>query len=146
MKQRIKSICLIKRENEILFSVGSDPKRNITFLIPIGGGVEFQELASTAAVREVNEELGVEIQNPILIEIFENIFCWNGIEGHEIIFCFLAEVEDKNLVPQYGIESNGHNFELRWLDRNAIERLDIPIYPDGLTDILIRNDKIWENA
>ena len=88
LKQRIKSVCLIKAKHEILFSIGTVPESDFIFLIPIGGGVEFQELAIKAAIREVNEELGVEIQNPVLIEVFENIFNFNGEEGHEIIFCY----------------------------------------------------------
>jgi ADP-ribose pyrophosphatase YjhB (NUDIX family) len=53
-----------------------------------GGRVEMGEPAATALAREMNEELGVEVEVGRLIWLVENFFEYAGKRWHEIAFYF----------------------------------------------------------
>ena len=46
--------------HQILVSDGLDPEAGCPYCRPLGGAVEFGELAANALVREIREKLGVE--------------------------------------------------------------------------------------
>ena len=83
---RLKAICVIRHGRSYLFSVGTDPAKPETFLVPLGGGVEFGETASASVVREIKEEIGVVIEKPYLLGVLENIFNYDGAAHHEVVF------------------------------------------------------------
>lgn len=140
-RQRLKAVCVITDGHDYLLSIGTDPKGPRAYLLPVGGGIEFGERASRAAVREIKEEIGIDIPNPRLLGILENIFTWNGQPGHEVVFCFLGEVPSRSLVPPHGPESNGEDISLVWLSREELRSSEIPIYPDGLVDLLLESSR-----
>ena len=135
--QRLKAICVIKHNADYLFSVGTDPKGPRTFLVPVGGGIEFGELAADAVVREVQEEIGVDIETPRLVGVLENNFTWNGADYHEIVFCFVDEIPSRDVVPSTGRESNGESFPLRWLSEEELRSSPVPVYPDGILALIL---------
>lgn len=57
---RTVAIGLFRNGNRILVSDGLDPATGRPHCRPLGGSVEFGELAANALVREIREELGVE--------------------------------------------------------------------------------------
>ena len=121
-----------------MFSVGTDPiDPPQTFLVPVGGGIDFGELAAAAVVREVQEEIGVDVDKPRHLGILENIFTWNGAEYHEVVFCFIGQVKSRDLVPLQGRESNGETIPLRWLSREELRSSPIPVYPDGILGLIL---------
>ena len=73
--QRLKAVCVITHGGEYLFPVGADPLDQRTFLVLVGGGIsiEFGELALPAAVREVREEIGADVEAPRLLGFQKNI-------------------------------------------------------------------------
>ncbi|GAB2588304.1 hypothetical protein GCM10026986_14470 [Nitrincola alkalisediminis] len=62
-----------------------DPAKNERYLSPVGGGIDFGEKSRDAAIREVKEELGEEVDQLKLLGVIENLFMFNGQEGHSIL-------------------------------------------------------------
>ena len=135
--QRLKAVCVITHGGDYLFSVGVDPLDQRTFLVPVGGGIEFGELALTAAVREVREQVGIDVENPHLLGVLENIFTYKGETDHEVVFCFIGQVRSRDSVPSEGVESDGVNFPLRWLADGELRSPDVPVYPEGILDLIL---------
>ena len=104
---------------------------------PLGGAVDLGELAEDAVQREIQEELGAEIQNVRLLGVLENIFRNNDAEWHEIVFMFEARFVDASLEAAerlIGEEADGDRIEAVWID--VSRPLDRPLYPEGLLELL----------
>ncbi|MCA9797291.1 MAG: NUDIX domain-containing protein, partial [Candidatus Eremiobacteraeota bacterium] len=115
------------------------PGKQQAFLIPVGGGVEFGELGQQAIVREVKEELGLDIEAVELLGTLENIFTFDGQPGHEIVFVYDARFCDPTLYHRQtfnGVESNGEPFRVYWQEIEALAAHSTPLYPDGLLSLL----------
>ena len=85
---KIRPICLgLVRDDRgrLLFDSMADPKKSISFLRPIGGGIEFGESIEAAIKREFYEEIGIDIVLVRHIKTFENIFEYDGKTGHEFV-------------------------------------------------------------
>lgn len=138
--QRLKAVCVISHGGDYLFAVGVDPYDQSTFLVPVGGGIEFGERALPAAVREVHEEIGVDVENPRLLGILENIFTYNGETGHEVVFCFLGRIASRGKLPPEGQESDGSMFPLHWLSQEELCSPPIPVYPEGILGLILEGN------
>ncbi len=99
-KIRAIALVIIKHNNLTLVSPGYDKVKDSHFYRLIGGGIEFGETAIEALNREVKEELDSELINCELLEISENIFCYNEFRGHEICFVFKADFKDVAMYEQ----------------------------------------------
>ncbi|WP_297577520.1 NUDIX hydrolase [uncultured Deefgea sp.] len=132
---RTKVRCLIKQQGQFLLAEGYDPTKNQHYLMPLGGSVDFGERSEAAIRREVLEEIGHEIQNLRLLQVIENVFTFDGVAGHEIVFVYQAEL-NAPLLHLRGVESNGVEFNLRWLSREEIRKLAWPVFPEGLLEML----------
>ncbi len=71
--QRLKAVCVITHSGEYLFPMGADTLDQRTFLVLVGISIEFGELALSAAVREVREEIGADVEAPRLLGFLKNI-------------------------------------------------------------------------
>src|SRR5690606_2713562 len=90
-------ICLIQRGDQIFVAEGRDEVKNETFYRPLGGGIEFGELAEVAAIREFKEEMGTDIEVLSYLHTFENIFTFNGSRGHQIVMLLEARFKDMSI-------------------------------------------------
>ena len=86
--QRLKAVCVITHGGEYLFPVGVDPLDQRTFLVPVGSGIEFGELALPAAVREVQEEIGADVEAHRLLGFLKNILPTR--ERRTTSWCFVS--------------------------------------------------------
>src|SRR5262245_63262564 len=94
---RVLALGITWRGDELLLMEGYDPSKRQTFYRPLGGGVEFGELARDALIREFAEELGAELVNIHYLGAQENVFTVDGQPGHEIHLLFEAAFANETL-------------------------------------------------
>lgn len=127
---RVLALAVVKNDNRILASPGYDRKKKRSFYRLLGGGIDFGERAEDALVREFREELGQDITVVKFLKVLENLFSFEGEEGHEICFIFEAEFVDKGLYAMDRlplIEESFHGRYAKWVDpREAID-----VFPPG---------------
>ncbi len=105
-KQRIRpiSICLLRRDDQILVHESYDSVKQQGFGRPLGGGIDFGETSAEAAIREIKEELGVEITGVELLGIVENIFIYEGEPGHELVFVYDGRFVDETIYQRESLD------------------------------------------
>lgn len=81
---RVVALGAVRRGDELLVHEGESPEAGEPFYRLLGGGVEFGEHSRDAVVREFDEELGVELADPIHVGTFERVFTYDGETGHEV--------------------------------------------------------------
>lgn len=135
---RTKAVCLFFYQDKILLTKGYDPTKDEYYLIPVGGGIEFGETSEQAVIREVWEETTQEIHDPQLLGVLENLFTFDGIQGHEIVFVYQAQFTDLTAYQQtlHGYESNNVPLIAEWLSKQQIELSQYPVYPKGIERFL----------
>ncbi len=134
------AICLFRNGNRILVSEGFDTTKQSYYYRPLGGGIEYGESSKAAVAREIREELGVEIENVQLLDVLENIFIYEGQQGHEIVFVFDAKFVDKSLykldeIDGFEQEANVR-FKAIWKSLNEIEKSGARLVPEDLAKLL----------
>ncbi|CAN5859608.1 NUDIX hydrolase [soil metagenome] len=134
------AICLFRNGNRILVSEGFDTIKQDYYYRPLGGGIEYGESSREAVLREIQEELGVEVNNLQLIGVLENIFIYEGQQGHEIVFVFDAEFTDKSLykldeIDGYEQEANVR-FKAKWYSLSEFEKSSDRLVPEELAKLL----------
>lgn len=134
------AICVFRRGGQVLVGEGYDAVKEEVFHRPIGGALRFGETSEAAMRREIDEELGVEVQGLRLLGVLENIFTCDGQRAHEIVFVYEAELCDEALYRRpllRGMESHGEAFAAVWRDIGPGGDDAPPLYPDGLVELLI---------
>jgi ADP-ribose pyrophosphatase YjhB (NUDIX family) len=85
----------IHRPSDGAMLVQTEPDRvERPFDRPLGGHVEFGELAAETVRRRLREEIGEETDQVELLGIVENLFELDGSPGHEVVFLFTAAFAD----------------------------------------------------
>jgi mutator protein MutT len=111
---------IIIRNGEILLEKRKyDPGKG-KWSIP-GGLVELGENIAETVVREVKEETGLDVENPELVDVVDNIIRdENGeIKYHFIIVDYLVKVKGGEAKAQSDAE------ELRWTPLSEVEKYDL---------------------
>lgn len=85
-------MALIRRPRDGALLVASAPSED--FERPLGGHVEFGELAEATVRREFLEELGQELGAVRLLGVIENLYADGTTTVHEIVFLFEAAFVD----------------------------------------------------
>jgi 8-oxo-dGTP pyrophosphatase MutT (NUDIX family) len=138
------AICVFQHAGRILVIDIQDPATGERFYRPAGGGIEFGEPSENALRRELREELGIEIDAPVLLGVLENIFYYDGRPGHEIVFVYDAQFVDRQLYRQNRFkvfEDTGDVFDAVWLDLSTSGPKTPPVYPEGLVELLRAGNK-----
>ncbi|MCZ2201230.1 NUDIX domain-containing protein [Cylindrospermopsis raciborskii] len=99
---RVIVLALIKDGERIFVSEGYDPTKQSTFYRALGGGIEFGETSRMALAREFQEEIQAELTNIRYLGCIENLFIFDGKQGHEIIQLYQCDFGDPKF---YQIES-----------------------------------------
>jgi 8-oxo-dGTP pyrophosphatase MutT (NUDIX family) len=136
---RPKAVCTVQRGAEILVSAAHDSVKDETYYGPLGGGIEFGEIAADAVRREMVEELGAELVDVRLLGVLENIFTYEGRPGHEIVFVFLGRFADATLYEHDELrwtESDGTQWVATWMPLEHFAPGGPPLYPTGLYGLL----------
>ena len=127
-------VALVCKDNKVLAIKGIDySKKEVFYRLP-GGGIEFGETASEALKREFTEEFGVAINIGHRLNVIENIFCYEGKRGHEIVFIYEAFLPDTEIQADDGLyftEEGQASPKAEWVDLSS----DIIIYPEEVKQI-----------
>jgi 8-oxo-dGTP pyrophosphatase MutT (NUDIX family) len=136
---RVISICVIRRNDDILVFEGYDHVKDQTFFRPLGGGVEFGESSLEALNREFREEINARLKNVRYLQTLENIFEVYGKPGHEVIFIYSGDLIDATLYEKevmVGFEDNGDRFKALWMPLDTFRSGRYPLYPTGLLELI----------
>lgn len=98
-----------------------------------GGRVEMGEIASEALIREMHEELGVQIEVRRLLWIVENFFTYEGYTCHQIGLYFLMALPPDAPLRRAAGPIPGDEFGLplifRWLPLDQLPATELyPIF------------------
>ena len=90
----------------------------------VGGRVQIGENSAKTVKREIQEELGKNIEITGYIATIENFFEMKGSKYHEILFVHQAEfINDEDKKIEYTLKNKeGKDYlQYEWLDLNKIE-------------------------
>jgi 8-oxo-dGTP diphosphatase len=104
-------IALIKRGNE--------PSKG-KWTIP-GGLVELGESSEMAVIRETKEEVGLDVDNPNLVDVVSNVDLddKSKVKYHYVIVEYLVHVKSGTA------EASSDAMELRWVPFDQVEEYDL---------------------
>jgi ADP-ribose pyrophosphatase len=90
-----------------------------------GGRVEMFESTEDTVIREMNEELGIDVKVNRLLWISEHFFDHKENKYHEICFYYLIECSDTSHLNRgdiFYITEGKNEFEFRWIDVKAMHK------------------------
>ena len=139
-KNRIRAIaiCVFRNGNRILVAEGFDEFKNQKFYRPLGGTIEFGEYSNETVRRELMEEIQAEVSDLRYLGTLENIFTFNGNNGHEIVFIYDGKLIDEALYEKDVLQGDelGTSFKAVWINLHTIGPESPPLYPTGLAELL----------
>lgn len=132
------AIGIFRRGDAILVGFATDIAKQERYCRPPGGALEFGERAADALRREIQEEAHAGIGEPRLISVLENTFDLEGVPKHELIFVFEAAFTEArwyelDAIPLF---ESGWEGELKWVPLSDFRTGRLPLYPDGLLELL----------
>jgi len=103
-----------------------------------GGRVEMGEASIQALVREMQEELNVDIEVIRPLWIVENFFGYAGQNYHEICFYYLMQFPERSLYLDKNESFSGieNDLEFQWFAANPDVLEDLPLLPSFLQNSL----------
>ena len=115
-----------------------------------GGRVAMNELSKDAIVREIREELNVEVKVNRMLWVNENFFHeeYFNENFHEICFCYLLDLVDDELINK-GEEfifkvSGKRTHYFYWKDLNEVK--DLNLYPLFIKDNILQLPQAIEHT
>ncbi len=117
---------VIVKNNKLLAQVNTDT--NEYYLV--GGRVQFGESSEEALVREIKEELGINITNYKPIWVNECFFNIQDIRFHEIGIYYLVNIDNTGFChydSKFATNEFGKTNYYEWLDINNLN--NIVLYP-----------------
>ncbi len=128
-KIEIISRAVIIKEEDIL--VCQEKNSNYYFLP--GGHVEFGEFSKEALLRELQEELFINVSDTDIIGVVENQYSTRGEDRQEINFIYKIDYSDIN------IKSKEEHIDFYFLPINSLEKEDVR--PKDLKEAIIKWNK-----
>ena len=119
LKFNVRSSCIIKDKNhkQVLLSDMRGVKTHKAYILP-GGRLDVLENSKGAIIREIQEELGVDI-NPVLVSVEEIIE--KSTNFHMLEFIYYAEIDNFSLIKT--LDDGWDKFKI--VDLNEIDNYDI---------------------
>ena len=119
LKFNVRSSCIIKDKNhkQVLLSDMRGVKTHKAYILP-GGRLDVLENSKEAIIREIQEELGVDI-NPVLVSVEEIIE--KSTNFHMLEFIYYAEIDNFSLIKT--LDDGWDKFKI--VDLDEIDNYDI---------------------
>ncbi|MDF5734360.1 MULTISPECIES: NUDIX hydrolase [unclassified Nostoc] len=136
---RVIALGLIRDGERIFVSEGYDPVKQETFYRALGGGVEFGETSHAALEREFQEEIQADLTNIKYLGCIENLFTFNGRQGHEIIQLYQCDFADSKFYQLESLvfsESPNHKHRALWIDISRFKSGELKLVPEVFFDYL----------
>jgi 8-oxo-dGTP pyrophosphatase MutT (NUDIX family) len=152
-KPKVKAMALIYRTHpktgdlELLATPGFDHQKQTPFFRLIGGHVEMGETAADAVLREIKEELGINMTIAKPLGWLENIFTYNGGVGHELIALFETrftspnDIQDAYHFTEHNQDGTIRTYTAAWVNIAAARQSSTPIYPLLANSYIQEKDK-----
>ena len=141
--RKIRSLALAlvrNKKGQMLLHKAQDAVKNETFYRPLGGGIDFHETAAVAVAREMDEELNLKVTVKNLVATFENIFVYEGVEGHEVVMLYETEFNDPTIYnrTELDIVEGGQVIsQAVWRSVAEIKAEGSKLYPLGIEKYLL---------
>ncbi|MEH2432908.1 MAG: NUDIX hydrolase [Nostoc sp.] len=136
---RVIALGLIRDGERIFLSEGYDPVKQETFYRALGGGVEFGETSHAALEREFQEEIQADLTNIKYLGCIENLFTFNGRQGHEIIQLYQCDFADSKFYQLESLvfsESQTHKHRALWIDISRLKCGEFRLVPEVFFEYL----------
>ncbi|MFN6482180.1 MULTISPECIES: NUDIX hydrolase [unclassified Nostoc] len=136
---RVIALGLIRDGERIFVSEGYDPVKQDRFYRALGGGVEFGETSRDALQREFQEEIQAELKNIKYLGCIENLFTFNGRQGHEIIQLYQCDFVDSKFYQLESLvfsESQTHKHKALWMDISRFKSGEFRLVPEVFFEYL----------
>ena len=94
---------------------------------PLGGRVKYLEHSDDALIREIKEEIGIEIKHEDLtfLDVIENFFTYKGVKFHELLFVYKINTP-KELLKINNMNSLDKEIEFNtWVDIKELPNLNL---------------------
>ena len=123
------------KDGKVLVSEGYDKVKDQTFYRCLGGGIEFLEKSDEALKREFKEEINADITVKDFLGLSENIFTFEGKNGHELILIYSIDIKSCYYKDTYQIIDE-HNHIAKWIDIDKFKSGEEIIYPEEIINYL----------
>ena len=136
IKAKAFAVIVNEERSHLLVFEEHDSRRDLTFHRLLGGHIEFGERSRDTVVREISEEIGLDLAEPRLIGVLESIFVCEGRPGHEVVFVYEGRVDRLDSIPREGMAMlDEPQTTVVWRDLRNPPR-DVPLFPEGLAELM----------
>lgn len=135
IKLNIRVGAIIKQHNKILI----EKNNNENFSVIPGGRIKTLENSKDSLLREINEELGINLSNETfeLTAIIENFFSFNRKQYHELYFVYKVELTKKYNLQDGMINLDSKDSKYYFLNPEDFQKENI--LPTVLKEIVLTN-------
>ena len=134
----LRTVAVFLRDNKVLVQREKDGKE---YALP-GGHVKIGETLEEGLIREMREEMGIDILCRRLIWSEECFWEWHGRKVHGIAFYYLVEFAENAEVfakDAFVSQKDNENVLVGWLPISALK--DVVIYPAFLKEEIFHLDE-----
>lgn len=127
---------LVKMKKQVLVECNQD----YDFVVLPGGRVKTLESSEDALIREINEEMKIDLTNYNLefIGIDENFFEFDNIKYHELYFIYKIEIDENNEDFKDGMINYDSKVNYyKWVD--ILDLKEVNLLPKSLINIIDSN-------
>ena len=135
---RVLALGLIRDGDRTFISEGYDPVKQLTFYRAMGGGVDFGETSYDALQREFQEEIQAELTNIKYLGCLENLFIFNGKQGHEILQVYQCDFVDSKFyqLEELFFAEGERKKKALWVDISKFTSGELKLVPEPFLEYL----------